>query len=99
MGKMKTLAMIDRLGHRLSQTFAETFQGDVYFFNRSGLDGTSFPAISIWGGWEYPALTRILTSPELSRWATSGRVIWAIQFGLTIKAHLRPPKVGERGVG
>ncbi|KAB8253576.1 hypothetical protein BDV32DRAFT_156016 [Aspergillus pseudonomiae] len=58
MGKMKTPAMVDRFGRRLSQAFAENAQGDVYFFTRSGLDGTAFPANSVWGGWEYPALTR-----------------------------------------
>ncbi|KAK6811330.1 hypothetical protein RU639_013100 [Aspergillus parasiticus] len=58
MDKMKTPAMVDRFGRRLSQAFAETAQGDIYFFTRSGLDGTTFPATSVWGGWEYPALTR-----------------------------------------
>ncbi|KAA8652872.1 uncharacterized protein ATNIH1004_001781 [Aspergillus tanneri] len=58
MNKMKTPAMVDRFGRRLSQAFAETTQGDVYFFTRSEFDGTTFPATSVWGGWEYPALTR-----------------------------------------
>ncbi|KAB8238539.1 uncharacterized protein BDW43DRAFT_261981 [Aspergillus alliaceus] len=28
------------------------------FLPDRGFDGTAFPATSVWGGWEYPALTR-----------------------------------------
>ncbi|KAE8308106.1 hypothetical protein BDV41DRAFT_583894 [Aspergillus transmontanensis] len=63
-GNFKTLSMIDRFGRRLSQAFAETAQGEVYFFTRSGLDGTAFPATTVWGGWEYSALTK---NPRVTR--------------------------------